>query len=158
MTTNQNDRFSQKGKKKEINGTILLPQVAGLRFILNYLSMSGKPSGDLMKVLDRKWPKIKAESKGWFASRENFKLGSISITAVQSDTWVITMLCQDESGTLNSDALDSCLKRVHQLAKQEKASIHVSQFLVDQMPEINAKLDDVMINDGVSVSIYMQSF
>lgn len=152
-----NNLFAPKGKTKVVKGSILAPENAGLRFVLNSFGMSGKPEGDLFALFDKKWSRVRSESRGWYATRQNFKLGAINNTAVQSDTWVLTMLVKDEDGVLNETALDACLKKICDMAKYERATIHVSSLLTEEMPVLVDKLNTAMVDNGVSVVFYEEA-
>ncbi len=147
--------FKSPGKTKLIKGTILAPENAGLRFVLNVTNTAGKPESPLYPIFDKKWKKVKEEARGWYATKTGaYKLGAINTTAVQSDTWVIHMLCQDESLQTNLSALTESLKKVTATAKYEKATIHVSMNLVDAIPELRTILTNYVLNEGVSVYFY----
>ena len=147
-------KFVSKGKVKVVKGSILTPEYAGLRLILNFVNKNGKPEGPLYDIFDKKWKKIKEETKGWYASRVNFKLGEVSTIAVQSDTWVINCLCQNEENTVQEEALDNCIKKIFTVAKNEKASVHVPNFLMQEFPKLMEKLNTQLVDNGINVSIY----
>jgi hypothetical protein len=147
-------KFVQKGKVKVVKGSILTPEYAGLRLIINFVNSSGKPEGPLYQIFDKKWKKIKEETKGWYASRTNFKLGEVNTIAVQSDTWVINCLCQDELMVVQEKALDNCVKKISDMAKNEKASVHVSSLLLQSYPELMNKLNKNLVDVGINVSVY----
>lgn len=154
MTTNMN-MFQQQGQTKLIKGSILAPHNAGLRFVLSVNNMAGKPENPLFPIFDKKWKQVRQESRGWFATKTGaYKLGALMTTAVQSDTWVLHMLCQDENVKTDLKALETCLKQVVTMAKYEKATVHVSSLLVDAIPEITALLDTFLIKNGISVYFY----
>lgn len=148
--------FQQPGRVKVIKGSILNPENAGLRFVLSINNLGGKPDGNpLLPIFERKWPKVKAESRGWYATKTGaYKLGAVSTTAVQSDTWVMNMLCQKEDLTVDAAALAVCLKDVCKQAKYERATIHVSTVLTNSIPEMTNLLQSELIDQGVSVSFY----
>ena len=148
--------FLPKGKVKLVKGSIINPEYAGLRLVLNFVSESGKPEGKLSETLDKKWKKIVEETKGWYASRVNFKQGETYTIAVQSDTWVINCLCKDKDNQLQDKSLTSCLKKIAQLAKAEKASVHVSDYLVEECPSLSSMLETEMVNQGINVSYYQE--
>ena len=154
MTTNMN-MFKQQGQTKLIKGTILAPHNAGLRFVLSVNNMAGKPENPLFPIFDKKWKQVRQESRGWFATKTgSYKLGALRTTAVQSDTWVLHMLCQDENVKTDLKALETCLKQVVTMAKYEQATVHVSSLLVDAIPEITVLLDTHLIKNGISVYFY----
>jgi hypothetical protein len=147
-------KFTPKGKVKVVKGSILTPEYAGLRLIVNFVNKNGKPEGPLYEVFDKKWKKIKEETKGWYASRINFKLGEINTVAVQSDTWVINCLCQDEENSVQEKALDECIKKVATMAKNEKASVHVPNLLLQSCPKLMENLNSQLVENGINVSVY----
>jgi hypothetical protein len=147
-------KFTPKGKVKVVKGSILTPEYAGLRLIVNFVNKNGKPEGPLYEVFDKKWKKIKEETKGWYASRINFKLGEINTVAVQSDTWVINCLCQDEENAVQEKALDDCIKKVATMAKNEKASVHVPNLLLQSCPKLMENLNSQLVENGINVSVY----
>ena len=149
------NRFQQPGRVKLIKGSILTPENAGLRFVLNVNNMVGKAENPLYPLFDKKWKKVKEETKGWYNTRTGaYKLGAVNTTAVQSDTWVIHMLCQNEEFKTDAKALATCLDQVCKSAKYEKATVHVSSLLTEYVPELQNLLTKHLVEQGVSVSYY----
>ncbi len=150
------NKFQQPGKVKLIKGTILSPENAGLRFVLSVNNLVGKTDNHpLYPLFEKKWKKVKEEAKGWYATKTGaYKLGAVNTTAVQSDTWVIHMLCQDESLKTDLKSLEECVKKTAASAKYEKATVHVSNLLVNTVPELPELLKKHMVQEGVSVSYY----
>jgi hypothetical protein len=149
------NKFQQPGRVKLVKGSITAPENAGLRFVLNVANMSGKAESPMYPLFEKKWPKAKQEAKGWFNTRDGkYKLGAVNSTAVQSDTWIIHMLCQNEELATQADALKTCLKEVCKMAKYERATVHVSSALIESVPEISDLLTSELIEQGVSVSFY----
>lgn len=151
------NKFAPKGKSKLVTvGSILTPEYAGLRLILNFVNLGGKTDSPMFSLFDKKWRKVKEETKGWYASRVNFKLGEINTIAVQSDVWVINCLCQDENTKINSDALNNCIKKLYNMAVNEKASLHVSNLLLNEYPELSKILTEKLVDNGINVSYYQE--
>lgn len=153
--TNEN-RFQPQGKTKVIKGSILAPENAGLRFVLSVNNLAGKPDNHpLYALFEKKWKKVKEEARGWYATKTGaYKLGAVNTTAVQSDTWVIHMLCQDEKQVTNVAGLEKCLKEVCKSAKYERATVHVSNLLTNAVPELIGLLKTQLVDQGVSVYFY----
>lgn len=153
--SNTTKLFQPQGRVKVVQGSIITPQNAGLRFVLNVANMVGKAEGPMYPLFEKKWPVVKREVRGWFTTRDGkYKLGAIHSLAVQSDTWVVSLLCQDESLATNDDALRTCIKEVAKLAKYEKASVHVSNKLVETVPGLQELLTEEVVSQGVSVNFY----
>ena len=147
--------FQPQGRVKTIKGSILTPHDAGLRFILNINNMAGKAESPLYPIFDKKWKKVKEEAKGWYNTRTGaYKLGATSVTPVQSDTWVVGMLCQGEDLQTDALSLKECLKKVSASAKYEKATVHVSTLLTEAIPELKGLLTECLVEQGISVSYY----
>lgn len=150
--------FQPKGRIKEIKGSILTPHDAGLRFVLNVNNTLGKAENPLYPLFDKKWKKVKEEAKGWYNTRTGaYKLGATNVTAVQSDTWVIHMLCQNDDLETDLKSLAECLKKVAASAKYEKATVHVSTLLTEAVPELKDLLTEHLVEQGVSVSYYEET-
>lgn len=160
MTDNKTDmkKFQVSGKTKLIKGSILNPENAGLRFVLSVNNLAGKPVNPLFPVFEKKWKKVKEESRGWYATKTGtYKLGAVNTTAVQSDTWVIHMLCQDEDLNTDVAGLTECLKKVASSAKYEKATVHVSTLLTAAIPELASLVKEHLLDNGVSVYFYEET-
>ena len=148
-------KFQPLAKSKVIQGSILSPHNAGLRFVLSVNNLAGKAESPLLPLFDKKWKKVREEARGWFTNKTGaYKLGAINTTAVQSDTWVIHMLCQDDALKTDAEGLKGCLKAVAKLAKYEKATVHVSSVLLKAVPELNELVKTQLLEDGVSVYFY----
>lgn len=156
MTEEQpKNKFQQPGRVKIVKGSILAPENAGLRFVLSVTNMGGKMESPLYPLFEKKWPKVKAEARGWWATKTGaYKLGAVNTTALQSDTWAIHMLCQDEELKTDTVALEKCLKEVCKMAKYERATVHVSSLLINAIPELTDVLNRELVNNGVAVSFY----
>ncbi len=154
-TEPEKSKFQPAGRVKIVKGSILTPENAGLRFVLNVANLVGKAESPLYPLFDKKWPTVKKEVKGWFNTRTGaYKLGAVASLAVQSDTWVLSMLCQDAELNTDTKALETCLKEVCKTAKYERATVHVSTLLTDAIPELSDLLHKELVDQGVSVSFY----
>jgi hypothetical protein len=153
------NKFQNPGKTKVIQGSILAPHNAGLRFVLSVNNLAGKcEDHPLYPLFEKKWARVKQEARGWYATKTGaYKLGSTNTTAVQSDTWVIHMLCQDEKLQTDAASLEKCLKEVCKMAKYERATVHVSELLTDAVPELMGLLNSQLVEQGVSVYFYQES-
>lgn len=155
MNDEHKSRFQVQGRVKVINGSVLMPETAGLRFVLNFANMAGKTDDKLYEVLSKKWPKARQEVRGWFATKTGkYKPGATHTLPVQSDTWVVSLLCQDENLKTDLNGLELSLKDVCKQALYEKASVHVSSILTSQVPEFQELLTKQLVDNGVSVYYY----
>lgn len=155
--TMQPNTFVTQGKTKVVNSSILSPELGNLRLVLVPCSESGKPDTDLHALLNKKWKSVAAELKGWYANHINFKLGNIQSTAVQSDTWVLHTLCRDKDGKLDEKALAACVKKIADMAKYERASVHVSTLTTAAIPELVPLLQAQCLDKGMAVYFYEET-
>lgn len=147
--------FQPQGRVKVIQGSIVSPQNAGLRFVLNVANTVGKAEGPMYSLFEKKWPTVKREVRGWYTTRDGkYKLGAVHTLAVQSDTWVVSLLCQDDELSTQDDALRTCLKEVCKSAKYERATVHVSTKLTEAVPSLQELLNEELVTQGVSVNFY----
>ncbi|HEY5268227.1 MAG TPA: hypothetical protein VII94_03785 [Candidatus Saccharimonadales bacterium] len=154
-TEPEKSKFQSLGRVKVVKGSILTPENAGLRFVLNVANLVGKAESPLYPLFDKKWPTVKKEVKGWFNTRTgDYKLGAVASFATQSDVWVLSMLCQDENLTTDIGAMEMCLKEVCKMAKYERATVHISSLLMDAIPELQELSQSCLVEQGVSVSYY----
>jgi len=155
MNNQSKNQFQPAGRVKVIQGSILNPHNSGLRFVLNVNNMAGKAESPLYPLLDKKWPNVKQDAKGWYNTRTGaYKLGAVNTTSVQSDVWVIHCLVQDKDLNTDLTAVKTALKEVAKMAKNEKASVHCSTLLTKLVPELTDLLNQELVNNGVSVSFY----
>mgnify|MGYP001559346668 CR=1 FL=1 len=95
-----------------------------------------------------------AELTGWYSNHIDFKLGSLHTTAVQSDVWLVHALCIDKTGKVDAKAVTACVKKIAVMARYERASVHVSTLVTDEMPEVMDMMNVEMIEKGTSVYFY----
>jgi hypothetical protein len=154
MDKPSSNKFSPKGKVKQLTASILSPENAGLRFILNLVGQSGKFESKLGLVLAKRWGKVREDYKSWYAGQQNFKLGCVNTTPVASDTWVVHLLCEDKEGKASDASLDASMKKLGALAKYEHASVHISSVLTGEHPSIVGLATKYLTNDGINVYYY----
>lgn len=147
-------KFIMPGKVKTINASVTLPENAGLRLILNPCGLNGKWETQLQKTLSKKWMKPQLEFKTWAANTTNFKLGQIQPVSVQSDVWIVNFLCVDKEGNYSEAAFDEALKKILKLAKDEKASVHVSTLTSEMHGENFEKYSKNLSKYGIHTYFY----
>ena len=148
------NKFISKGKTKIVEGTILAPENAGLRFIVNFVGLSGKFDAPVDLILTKKYANVKSSYKEWHATRLGFKPGEVRDVAVNSDTWVKSLLVRDNDGKIDEKSLETAVKKLATQAKYERASVHVSTLLTTEAPSLSKLLKDNLIDEGVTVYFY----
>jgi hypothetical protein len=158
MTDTQTNKtkFATIGKSKVITGSILTPELSGLRMILVAAKEDGKPESELYKLLEKKWKVAAVDLKGWYAEHRDFRLGNLRSTCLNSDTWLLHALFLKKDGTMDEKALATCVKKLGEQAKYEKASVHISTMLTDAFPKLPELLKTHCLDNGVSVYFYSE--
>src|SRR5258708_107398 len=148
------NKFTTPGKVKQVNATIIAPQNAGLRLIVNLVGQAGKFDSKLDTILSKMWPKVKNDYREAFVTQHNFKMGSLHQTATTSDCWVVNMLVKDKENKVDSNALALAIKNLAALAKYEQGSVHVSNLLVKEVPELKQMLISQVAENGIHLYFY----
>jgi hypothetical protein len=90
----------------------------------------GVYAAGVAKCIRDKWDKAYVKYKKW-SQKPDFQLGSVQFVMVEDDIAVCNMVGQHGIGFSNDnppiryDAVDSCLRRVANVAKEHKASVHM---------------------------------
>lgn len=150
------NKFVVPGKFKQIEGSVLLPHFSGLRLILNLTSVSGKVDTTLETKLTTKWAAVKKTLKQVFVDRVNCKLGHLEHSMVDSETWVSSLYCLDTENKFIETAFDQAFKKIVAFLKTEKASLHVSNTLFNDFPEIKDKISQLPL-EGINLYFYNET-
>lgn len=159
------NKFTIPGKFKQVNGTILAPENAGLRVILNVCGISGKFESEANQLLAKKWMKAKTGYKEWFASQQNFKLGTFNTTSVASDIWIVNLLLKDTNdqiddklsakiGKNNETLLELAIRKFAEYIKYERASVHVPISVIKEIPTLTDLLKKHLVDEGIHTYLY----
>lgn len=148
------NKFTIPGKKQEVKGAVNTPINSGLRLVVMNCGVDGKLETDLQKLLVKSWPMVRTGYKGWFASQNNFKLGNIYDILTNSETRVVCMLVEGKDGKKDPEAVQKSVKLLLELAKKEKASVHISRVLLKEMVGMEEMLEKEFIPTGVSIYFY----
>jgi len=144
-------------KIKRSDSTVFFGETSALKLVLNVYDLKSdkfeKIKTKNMAVLCKKWAKAEETDRSWSYSRD-FKLGNVNSTAVQSDVWVLTMLCKQEGKTVAS-ALSDCLDKIVKVAKYERANIHITESLFSDLPELTDDLlQEKFLDQNIKVFVY----
>ncbi|HYH02102.1 MAG TPA: Appr-1-p processing protein, partial [Bacillota bacterium] len=96
----------------------------------------------------------------WYWLKDGFELGNVDFVAVEPDILVANMIGQhgidstDDFPSLRYDAVDSCLAKVADKAKELDASIHWSRFGCGRWELIEPLLRKNLVERGVAVYVY----
>lgn len=154
-----NQALIKKGKLKESTNSIFTPEFTNLKIVPVLLGLNGKPDSEFYNKMDKIWFRAKPEAKVWYGSRQYFKLGNVKETMVQSDTWVVHCVCKDEKDKLSKEAVVSCFKLLSKMAIDEKASVHLSKFVLDELSsledfDLKTNIQELFLDKGILVCTY----
>jgi len=144
-----------QAKVREVKGSILAPVNAGLKMTLVACSQSGSYSSPLYDAMVKRYPKIKEDYRGLFIN-QNLKIGAVYTTAVNSEVWILQAVCMDKEGVLDETALKACVKKAVSSACYEGASLHLSELLFNDVPELKEALTAEAIKSGVNIYLYVE--
>lgn len=150
------NKFQTPGKVRTVNASILAPELAGLRIIINVVGQDGKFESELDKLLTKKWANVRTRYKSWYAEQQNFKLGCIDNVSVASDIWIVNLLAFDKENKFSPDGLNSAVKKLAALAKYENASVHCSSLLVGDVPKLQELLLKDLAENGIHCFFYQE--
>jgi hypothetical protein len=155
METTKDPKFTPKGQIKVVQGSISNPNTSSLSLVLVAMSESGIADSPTYQTLGKKWGKAKSDARSWYQEQVSFRPSNIKVSCVQSDVWLVHMLCVKKDGSTDEKALDGCLKKALAEAQSNKGTIHVAASLVEQVPLLGPKLEDIA-KHGVSCYFYVE--
>jgi len=156
MNMEQFRSFMPKGKMQDAlaGTTVIAPINSGLRLIPNFVSIKPSFTCKLDKMIDRIWGRVKKDYYGQSHNPREFKMGSIVDSLCSSDIFVISMVVKDEFGMIDSGALEKALVKLCAFAKDNKGSVHISQYLIDDVPPLRELLDKYCAANGINCYFY----
>lgn len=157
MENKVDSRFVAKGRSKVVVGSVLNPENAGLRVIVNFVGLDGTFNAPLDKALTTKWLNVRKANYEWYSNQFMFKAGNINTTAVASDVFVCNVLARGKDGKIDPKALALGIKKLADYAKYEKASVHVSSVLTNEIPELEGMLTASLVDTGTNVYYYQEA-
>jgi hypothetical protein len=146
-------QFKQAGRVKECTGSVLIPQNSGLKMVLAVCSQSGLYESPFFKMITKRYTKVKSDYREAFVTQQGLKLGNVNTTAITSETWVMQAVCLDVKEKLDKKALETCVTKLVEMAKYEKASLHVSNLLLQEVPALK-KLLAAIPEAGLNLYLY----
>lgn len=123
-----------------LSGDATAPTGTGPKIIAHVCNDIGGWGRGFVLALSRRWPAAEADYRQWYRERESndFGLGAVRFVGVADQLWVANMVAQRgvvataEGPPIRYAALEQCLHRVAEYAREVAASVH--------MPRIGAGL------------------
>jgi hypothetical protein len=148
--------FKKQGYIKNFTGSVLFPQTSDLKLIVVPVNMKGKYTGQLKEKIAKRWFNSDSNLKSWNANRINFKLGEIVENCVNSDVWIVNVLCRDENDVLDMTALEKCFKKVCTMATYNSGSVHISSVIKEELPGVEKLFEKAFLENGINVYLYQE--
>jgi len=141
---------------KTVNSTIVAPIKGGLKFVLSVARVDGGLDNPMMDIFSKRWSGFRKDLASIYATRTgSYKLGFVAQPyCVQSDVWVMHCVCINEKGKLDLNAFRACLSSLRKSAKDEKATLHVSNILLAKFPKMSKLIEEEISANGIMVYIY----
>lgn len=153
---NQMNQFMPKGKMADApqGATVISPLNAGLRLIPNFVSTKPSFSAPLDVMLGKIWARVKQDYFGWSGDIRTFKLGAIKDSLCASDLMVVSLLVKNDDGIIDGAALEKALQNLTSFAKSEKGSLHISDYLCQDVPALRDLVDKYCASAGINCYFY----
>lgn len=149
---------------KYIKGDATAPQGEGRKFIIHCCNDIGAWGAGFVLALSKNWPEPERRYKKWKRNGRGFKLGHIQVVRVEKDIYVINMIGQRDIKTKNGvppiryGSINKCLKKVAELAKEYKATVHAPRFGAGLAGGKWEKIEDLiteqLIDQDIKVTVY----
>jgi len=149
---------------KHIKGDVTQPVGEGNKIICHIVNDLGVMGAGVAKDIRDKWDKAYIKYKQW-SQKPDFQLGGVQFVMVEDDVAVCNMVGQHGIGFSNDnppiryDAVDCCFKKVANVAKDHKASIHMP-FKIGcglahgNWDEIKKLIDKNLCEQDIDVTLY----
>lgn len=150
------NRFTVKGKLQDAppGSTIICPINSGIRLIVNFVGFGLKFDKKLDKILSKVWEKVRQEYFYWSGDIKTFKPGNIKEVLVASDIMIVHMLVKNKDEVVISEALEKAMQNLANFSKTEKASVHISELLVEDVPAIKELAKKYLSDAGIHCYFY----
>lgn len=118
-----------------LKGDATNPVSEGNKIIVHVCNDIGAWGKGFVMAISKKWSEPEKEYRAWYKSQDNFTLGEVQFVKVQEDIYVGNMIGQhkiykDKNGNvpIRYNAIESCLEKVAQHAKEINASVHMPRI------------------------------
>ena len=150
------NRFVPTAKLQDIprGSSIICPINSGTRLIMNFVGLELKFDSKLHKILEKVWNKVRQEYFYWSGDIKTFKPGNIKEVLVSSDIMIVHMLVKNKDGIVMADALEKALQNLANFSKVEKASVHISNLLVEEVPALKELAKKYLSESGIHCYFY----
>lgn len=124
-----------KSNLRFLKGDASQPRGSGTKILLQVVNDKALTWGSgFSRVLRDRWPSAQRDFTDWAGSnRRDFRLGAIQVSRVHEDLLLVSLVAQHGYGPsdrprIRYAALEQCLSKVAELAKQQSATIHLPRI------------------------------
>lgn len=147
-------------------GDATAPAAPGNKIICHVCNDVGAWGKGFVVAISKKWPEPERAYREWHQNREgnDFGLGAVQIVQIGDDLWVANMIGQHgvkrQGGKppIRYDAVETCLCKVAQEAKDKQASVHMPRIgcglACGTWEEIEPIILRTLCAYGIAVTVY----
>lgn len=147
-----------------LKGDATRPLGEGSKIIVHVCNDIGGWGLGFVLALSERWPEPEAEYRKWYETMENFELGEVQFVKVEANISVANMIAQHNVVSIKGippiryEALDKCLQKVGDRAKDTKATIHMPRIgcglAGGTWVEVEKLIYENLIGRGIEVFVY----
>ena len=156
--------MKNKGEIRFLKGDATCPIVEGNKIIVHICNDIGGWGLGFVLALSKRWPEPEVEYRKWYESMENFVLGEVQFVKVEGHISVANMIAQHNVVSIKGippiryEALDKCLQKVGDRAKEINATIHMPRIgcglAGGTWVEVEKLIYKNLIGRGIEVFVY----
>jgi O-acetyl-ADP-ribose deacetylase (regulator of RNase III) len=149
-----------------VKGDATAPSAAGPKLIAHVCNDRGGWGKGFVIALSRRWPEPEAAYRKWHRARgdNDFDLGAVQFVQVEPELWVANMVAQRgmaaQAGIppIHYEAVEECLGRVAEKARELGASVHMPRIgcglAGGKWEKIEPLLVKTLCEQGIPVTVY----
>jgi O-acetyl-ADP-ribose deacetylase (regulator of RNase III) len=119
-----------------LKGDATCPQAKGVKIIAHICNDRGGWGKGFVMAVSARWPEPEKAYRQWHRNRaeSDFGLGAVQFVQVENYVWVANMVAQHgmkgnaKSPPIRYDAVEGCLEKVAQQARELEASVHMPRI------------------------------
>ena len=149
---------------KYVTGDATRPIGTGPKVICHCVNDIGQWGSGFVLALSARWPQPEKAYRNWYATGEDFLLGSVQFVQVEPELWVANIIGQHrnisvgERVPIRYKALDEGLAGVAVFCIQNNASAHMPRMGAGlargKWSTIEGIIQDALVHAGVDVTVY----
>lgn len=151
---------------KYLRGDATSPQGSGVKIIAHICNDIGGWGKGFVLAISKRWPEPEKEYREWYRNRaaNNFELGNILLIKVEPYIYVANMIGQrgikveQSSVPIRYEAIESCLNKLSEEAKNLKASVHMPRIgcglAGGKWERIEPLIEKTLLKEEIDVYVY----